>query len=58
MGAGEVLDLETEVTFSTNDLLPSDYSVVVWAEKQEVQMHSDGSDKSTSFPNFKLDETI
>ena len=31
MEAGEVLELKTEVKFGEEDLLPSDYSVVVWA---------------------------
>ena len=33
-----------EMRFDVNDLLPSDYSVVVWAEKMAVEMSSEGSD--------------
>ena len=58
MYAGQTLVMEMEVTFGEEDMLPSDYSVVAWAEKQEVQMTSTGDDQDTTFPNFELDETI
>ena len=58
MSAGQVLQFETEVMFAEDDLLPSDFSVVVWAEKQEVKLTSEGSDVSAPFPIFKLDESI
>ena len=44
--------------FDKNDLLPSDYSVVVWAEKMAVEMSSEGTDVNQSFPIFELDESI
>ena len=44
--------------FPVDDELPSDYSIVVWAEKQEVKMTSKGPLVSATFPLFKLDENI
>ena len=58
MFAGQVIQLKTSVFFDENELIPSDYSVVVWAEKQKVKMTSEGSDVSAPFPIFELDESI
>ena len=58
MFAGQAIEVMSKVYFDPNDLLPSDYSVVVWAEKQEVNMTSQGSDVNSPFPFFELDKSI
>lgn len=52
MKAGQILAIWTEVNFEVDELIPSDYSVVAWAEKEELYMWSEGDSTSEPFPNF------
>ena len=59
MIAGEQLDVTVEVTFGTNDLLPSDYSLVVWATEEPVSITvSNHSGNSEHFPTYKMSENV
>jgi len=58
MQAGEKLNIEVEVKWAPEDLLPHDFSVVVQAEKSPVTMTIKHDHQSEQFPNFKLSENV
>ena len=59
MEAGESLGLLLQAYWSPEDLLPHDFSIVVWAEKSPVAMNVRAHNhQSKSFPNYKLSDNV
>ena len=59
MDAGEEITITIDTKFGTDNLLPSDYSFVVWAEEQPVDIEVTSHDTpSQHFPNFQMSETV
>ena len=58
MQAGEKLDIRVEAKWSQEDLLPHDFSIVVFAEKSPVVMSVDHDHDGEHFPNFKLSPNV
>ena len=62
MHAGEKLDVTIDVMFGTDDLLPSDYSFVIWSTVEPVNIaltsSNHGSSGSDKFPNYTLSESV
>ena len=51
--AGETLDVTIEVKFMAKNLLPADYSFVVWAEKSPVTIDvTSHGHESQHFPTY------
>ena len=59
MAAGEKLELRVSVLFAEDNLLPPDFSIVVWAEKSPVTMELKKHDhESSNFPNYQMSDTV
>ena len=58
MNAGFPYEINLEMYWAPEDLLPHDYSVVIWAEKSKVSMTVDHDHESENFPNYKLSSDV
>ena len=58
MTAGQALTVKTSVYFGSANLLPNDYSVVVWSTGGLVGMENSGDDEPSHFPSFCFDEGL
>lgn len=54
----ETLKVYVSMIWHEEDLMPHDYSVVVWAEKSPVQIESSHDHDSQTFPNFQLSDSV
>ena len=59
MKAGETLNAKFQSNWSEEDLLPRDYSIVIWSEVSPVTMVVDhNTHLSETFPVYKLSDTV
>ena len=59
MYAGEKIEIGIEATFGSDNLLPSDFSFVVWAEEDPVDITVTSHDNpSEHFPNYRMSESL
>ena len=65
MNAGDSLDVSLQMTWDVADLQPADYSFVVWADEDpvniEVTRHIEVTSHggaSESFPTFRMSDSV
>jgi len=51
--AGEEFEVKIDTKFGNADLLPSDYSFVIWADHEADAITNHEGLKSRAFPNFE-----
>ena len=52
MTAGESFNMKTEVSWSAEDLVPHDFSIVVWSTVEPVTLTVGDNHSSQSFPDY------
>ena len=59
MNAGDSLNVELQMTWDIDDLQPADYSFVVWADEDpvDIEVTSHGG-ASESFPTFRMSDSV
>ena len=59
MNAGDSLDVELEMKWDVADLQPADYSFVVWADEDPVNIVVNSHGGATaSFPTFRMSDSV
>merc|ERR1719232_1237039 len=59
MAAGESMDVTIETMFGADNLLPSDFSFVVWSTGEPVDIEiTGGHGASEKFPQFQMSDTV
>ena len=56
--AGDKFDMRVEAYWAPQDLVPHDYSVVVWATVAHVTLTVEHGQQSEHFPNYKLSDNV
>lgn len=59
LAAGEEISLNIKTYFDSSEYLPSDYSVVVWASEEAVDIDVITQNvESEHFPNYKMSDSV
>ena len=55
--AGETIEVSASVFWGDEDLMPHDFSIVVWAEKSPVELEANRAEENEHFPVYYQDDS-